>query len=399
MGTLFFYELKKIVNRKIMWIGMLISILLILFTVGSPLVGDYFVNGERIGSNYEMFQIDAAYQKALDGKVIDEALLLEMQEAYSKVPLDAEQYSLTEEYQKYARPYSAIYNYVRQVADLSGMEMLNWVVSTEDLHARRLANQETRWEEYLLSDVEKEFWREQETQIENPVVYRYGEGYYILFSAAYTVGLLTVFMVSVCLAGVFPEEHVRKTDQMILSSKYGRKDVFWAKFAAGVLVAFFMALVFVVIAFVMTLILYGLDGFDMAFQIIYAGSSCPISAGEAVLIIYAIVLCAGVFTGAIVMMLSEVLHSSVGTLAIAIGMIILPMMVTIPDEYRLLAQLWSYLPSDIVAGWSCFSPRTVVMFGTVFQAWQVVPVLYTVIGTIAAVATKRVFVKYQVSGR
>lgn len=247
--------------------------------------------------------------------------------------------------------------------------------------------------------MEKAFWREQEAQIETPVIFRYAEGYSVLFSAVYTVGLLAVFMVSVCLVGVFPEEHVKKTDQLILSSKYGRRDIYWAKFNVGVMAAFVMTLVFVLIAFVMAFILYGLDGFNMAFQVIYAGSSCPISAGWAVVIAYAIVLCAGTFMGVLVMMLSEVLHNSVGALAIAIGMIILPMMITIPEEYRLLAQLWSYLPSDIVEGWNCFSPRTAVMFGTVFQAWQVVPALYAVIGTLAAVVTKRVFVKYQVSGR
>ena len=157
--------------------------------------------------------------------------------------------------------------------------------------------------------------------------------------------------------------------------------------------------VFVLVTFVTAFLLYGTEGFDTAFQIIYAGSSCPISVGQAVLIIYGIILCAGIFIGVLVMTLSEVLHSSVGTLSIVIGLIVLPMMISVPEEYRLAAQLWSYLPSDIVAVWSCFSPRTVILFGTVLQGWQVVPVLYAVVGVIAAVVTERVFVKYQVSGR
>lgn len=201
------------------------------------------------------------------------------------------------------------------------------------------------------------------------------------------------------MAGVFPEEHVRKTDQQILSSRYGRQKVYWAKLCAGVVVTFCLALVLVVLTFVTAFGLYGTEGFDTAFQVIYAGSSCPISVGQAVLIIYGIVVFAGIFIGVFAMTLSENLHSSVGTLSIAIGLIVLPMMVSVPEEYRLLAQLWSYLPSDIVAIWSCFSPRTVVLFGNVLQAWQVVPVLYTVIGVMAAIVTERVFVKYQVSGR
>ena len=63
MRTLFFYELKKIVNRKILWICMLCGTLLLIFSVASPLIGDYIVDGERICSNYENYQKDVAYQK------------------------------------------------------------------------------------------------------------------------------------------------------------------------------------------------------------------------------------------------------------------------------------------------------------------------------------------------
>ena len=75
------------------------------------------------------------------------------------------------------------------------------------------------------------------------------------------------------------------------------------------------------------------------------------------------------------------------------------MLVYVPDEYRLLAQLWSYFPSDIVAVWSCFSPRTVMLCGKVWQSWQVVPILYAGIAGVASIVTEQVFVKYQVSGR
>lgn len=399
MATLFFYELKKIVNRKILWICMLCGVLLLAFSVASPLVGDYVVNGERLGSNYEEFQKDVAYQKGLDGRAIDEILLTEMQKAYEKVPLHDRKYSLTEEYQTYARPYSAIFNYVRQTTGLSGVDVMNLETSAKALKEMRLELKEIRWEEYYLSEVEKEYWRVAEEKIENPVVFQYAEGYSVLLSMAYTVGILSVFMVAICMAGVFPEEHVRKTDQQVLSSRYGRKKIYWAKLCAGTLVAFSMAFVFVLITFVTAFYLYGTEGFDTAFQIIYAGSSCPISVGQAVLIIYGIILCAGTFIGVLGMTLSENLHSSVGTLSIVIGLIVLPMMISVPEEYRLAAQLWSYLPSDIVAVWSCFSPRTVVFFGNVLQGWQVVPVLYAVAGVMAAVVTERVFVKYQVSGR
>ena len=249
------------------------------------------------------------------------------------------------------------------------------------------------------SEAEKEYWRAADEEIESPMVFHYAEGYSVLLGMAYTVGILSVFMIAICMAGVFPEEHVRKTDQQILSSRYGREDVYWAKICAGTLMSFSMAFIFVLLSFVTAFILYGAEGFDTAFQVIYAGSSCPISVGQAVLIIYGIVLCAGTFIGVLVMTLSENLRSSVGTLSIVIGLIVLPMMISVPEEYRVVSQLWSYLPSEIVAVWSCFSPQTVVLFGNVLQGWQVVPVLYAVVGAVSVIVTERIFVRYQVKGR
>ena len=144
---------------------------------------------------------------------------------------------------------------------------------------------------------------------------------------------------------------------------------------------------------------YGTEGFHGAFQLEYSGSSAAISVGEAVLIAYTMVLFAGVFMGALVMMLSEVLRSSVGTLAIATGIIVLPMFFSMPEEYRVLYQLWSYLPSDFVAVWSLFSPQMVILGNIVLPAWQAVPMLYMILGGVFAMVTKRVFVRYQVSGR
>lgn len=399
MSRLFVYELKKLVSRRVVWVSMVVSLLLCAITVCSPLIGSYYVNGEHIGSNYEEFQIDKAYQMALDGRVIDEALIAEMQEAYGKVPLEMEQYSTTEEYQKYARPYSAIFNYVRSVSGLSGAEVIQWAGSTEDLRSKRLENQEKRWEIYLLTDVEKDYWRAQEEKLESPVTFQYIGGYSVLISAVYTVGLVSIFVASICLAGAFPQEHVRRTDQLLLSSKCGRGEVYRAKFGAGILLAFGMSLIMVLFTLGLALSVYGAEGFHGAFQLEYSGCSAPISVGEAVIIAYTMVLFAGVFMGALVMMLSEVLHSSVGTLAIATGIIVLPMFFTMPEEYRLLGQLWSYLPSDFVAVWSLFSPQTVVIGKVVLQAWQAVPILYTALGVVFALVTKRAFVRYQVSGR
>ena len=399
MRIIFIYELKKIMYRKPFFVSMFISLAVILITVCAPLLGDYYVDGKYISSNYEMFQTDMTYQKALNGRKIDDVLLQEMQEAYTKVPLDKERYSLTEEYQMYARPYSAIFNTIRSLTGLAGTAVLMELDNAKDIYTMRMENLEREWESWLLSEKEKAFWKEQENQRESVMAFQYAEGYNILMSSAYTIGLLCIFIVSVCLANVFPDEHVRKTDQLILSSKYGRKHIFISKYLAGIVVAGMLSLIFILFTFGITFFVYGIEGFDASFQLIYAQSSCPITVGQAVLILYSMIFFASIFEGAFVMMLSEVLHNSVGALSVAIGIIILTMMISVPEEYRLLAQLWNFLPSNVVAVWGTFSRYLVNVFGNLYQTWQVAPIIYFILGTGAAYMTNVCLVKYQVNGR
>jgi len=335
----------------------------------------------------------------LSGRLIDDTLLKEMQEAYAKLPLDQEKYSHTDEYQTYARPYSTIFNTVRRLTGLVTKEVLTELDNEKDIYRVRMQYLERDWNALLLSEKEKAFWREQEEQRESPMTFRYAEGYNMLMMHANTIGLLCIFMVSVYLANVYPEEHIRKTDQLILSSKYGRGHTFLSKYLAGMFVAGMISLIFILFTFGVEFFIYGAEGFEVPLQLVYGQSSCQISVGQAVLILYSMILLASIFEGAFVMMLSEVLHSSVGTLSVAIGIIILTMMISVPEEYRLFAQMWNFLPSNVVAVWGTFSRYLVELFGNLYQTWQVVPVVYLLFGVGTTYITKISYVKYQVNGR
>ena len=399
MKSLFLYEVKKIAGRKIVVVGMVGAVFLILITFCVPLLGDYYVDGRRIGSNYEQFLRDESYAKILDGRKIDDALIKEMQEAYSNVDIEAYRYSLSDVYQKEARPYSKIFHFVRQYTGLSGALVIEDITGAEDAKVRRMSFQEEHWQDSLLTEVEKEFWRKQETELDYPVTYRYVTGYETLFDACYTIGIVGLFVIASCMSGIFPQERVRKTDQLLLSSKYGRKHLFRMKFMAGIFVSLLMITILVIAALLCSFFIYGLRGHDAAFQLYYVGSSLNISMGEAVLITYMIVIVAVVFMGALVMLLSEFLDSSVGTLAVATALIVAPMVISVPEEYRFFSQLWIATPGDIVAIWNIFDVRTIVLFGKVFMIWQVVPIFYLIISIFLAILGENHFVRRQINGR
>ena len=399
MKSLLIYEIKKIAGRRIVGISMVCAILLMLLSVCVPLWGNYYVDGVLISSNQEQFQIDAAYKKALDGRKIDDTLIKEMQNAYSVVDVEEYRYSLKDAYQENARPYSDIFHFVRQSTGLSGTAVVKLVTDAKDMKARRMVWQEEKWKDLQLTEDEKVFWRAQEAKLENPVTYRYVEGYSVLFDIAYTLGIVGLFVIAVCMSGVFSQEHVRKTDQLILSSRYGRNHIFYMKIFAGILVSFLMIGILVATTVLFTFFIYGAQGAKAAFQLYYVGSSLAISIGEAIFIVYAMEIVAVVFMAVLVLVLSELLHNGVATLAVATALIVTPMMVSISDEYRVFSQVWSMIPGDFVGVWSIFDERMVVLFGKVFPVWQAVPVLYFLISVGLVIIAKRHFIRYQINGR
>ena len=84
--TLFLYEYQKILHKKIVWISTLLCLIALVFSVCSPLLGTYYIDGKRISTNYQAYQTDKAYAAALNGRALDQELLEEAVNAYRKIP-------------------------------------------------------------------------------------------------------------------------------------------------------------------------------------------------------------------------------------------------------------------------------------------------------------------------
>jgi len=55
---------------------------------------------------------------------------------------------------------------------------------------------------------------------------------------------------------------------------------------------------------------------------------------------------------AFVMVLSELPHSNIATLAVSTGLLIMIMIVSVPEQYRVFAQLLDWLPWSSLKPWS-----------------------------------------------
>lgn len=398
-GTMYVFELKKIFGRKMVWITLLIMLVLCGVTVGGEVLGNYVVDGEVVDSHYHMMQTDRAYERALAGRKVDQALLAEMSEAYGRLPEGEERYTLTEEYQRYARPYSAVLHLVRQTMGIKMEEAIVWQADEDAFYAGRLAHEEEMWKAEYLTEEEKAFWRKKEEALAKPMIFAYDDGYSVLASAAYPIGLMALLLISISLSGVFPSEHDRRTDQLLLCSRLGKKQLYRAKMLAGISFAAFVSLLFSAVSIGISLAVYGADGYSAPAQLMYQTYPWDFTVGEAVLILYGLLLAAALLTSVFVMMLSGILHHALGTLAVMSGMILLTLFVNIPRQYVLASRLYGYLPCNLLREENAFDAGLVRLFGTFLTVWQATPLFYLLLGIVFWAAGSWLYKRYQVSGR
>ncbi|MBQ8233399.1 MAG: hypothetical protein IJZ34_15950 [Lachnospiraceae bacterium] len=399
LGRLFQFELKKLAKRKLLWITALVSLLCIGFTVTSGLFGTYYVEGEPVETHYQIFKTDQVYRKALSGRDIDQKLIQETVDAYMQIPVGVERYTLTQEYQTYARPYSDIFNLIRYWTGMELADIRNWEVDEDTLYIARTELLEKEWQAIPLTESEKEFWRNKENQMQIPFSYHYHEGYEIAMDSFLTIGVVMLFLVAICLSSVFSEEHTRRTDQLMVSSAKGKTTAYWAKILAGITISVAAATLMSLTTIFLCLSIFGAEGFGAPMQIYFTTYSYPLTMGEACLIAYGIIILTSNLAGVFVMVLSELLHSGVATLAISSGLIILGGMISMPVQYRILAQIWDWSPMAYLSTWNVFDPRTLTLFGQCFTSWQVVPAIYMLLSVVLAVGGKYIYQRYQVSGR
>lgn len=382
------------------WIAGAITLVLSLVGVCSDVIGKYYVDGAVYDTHYHMMETDREYARQLSGRKVNQALLSEMQDAYRKIPRNVARYSVTQEYQTYARPYSEIFQFTRKVLGISDWEeLLDWEVNEDALYAAFIQNIEGEGNGSFLTEGEKAYWTKKAAALDTPFVFGYAGGYQKLLYSCYGICYMLLFFIAVCLCDLFTREHILRTDQLLLSSRLGKGQIYWAKVLAGMSFVGGITLIMAAVNIAAALWLYGADGFGVMVQFSVYDYPLTLSMGRSVIMLFVLMLCAALVTGAFVMMLSELLHNATATLAVAGSIVFISMLVRIPAQYRIAAQLWTYLPSKLLDSNSIFSLWLVPVFGGYFTAWQAVPVLYIILGGIFLCCGMYAYRRYQVSGR
>jgi ABC-type transport system involved in multi-copper enzyme maturation permease subunit len=329
------FEYRKIFVRKSFYISAILALSVIILSCAASVLGNY---GENNESNYKAMQKDRSYARALSGRELDADLILEAAGAYAAIPNSLKRYTDTQEYQVYARPYSSIYglmgiyNSPSHKFELSDMQHMTRKQALSYYDVREIKLRQIL-ESLTMNEVSKKKLLLKDKEVQKPFILESVAGFEKYQAIMYTTGLITAFIIAVCLAPIFAGEYTSGADQLILPSKNGRRSLITAKILVGLSSSFFLCIIFSLTAYLVCMIIYGFDGFAAQHQLSLPLSPYPLTMVKLSFHLIGCVLFGNLLISAVTMLVSAYQKSPFGVIVTVSIFIIAPMFIHIPEAY------------------------------------------------------------------
>ena len=356
-GTLYGYELKKLLKRKLSWAAVLA---LTAFCVAGVVKVSITAKEARESA---LKAVDNFSGRTMDDAFIQE-ILEHMPDFSGMDVMERDIYLLTSD-----NPYISPYNRLAEI-----------LIEPENTTAERFYA--AQWEHTLsylehygrgsLSREEIAWWTEQAEEVPRPFAYQYPwPGATKLMDFCYTLlGLLPV-AAAVCVCTVFSEDRRTRADALVFTSRKCRTPLYLAKILAGALVSALVGAVMVGAVFISHLALWGWKGMDACAQMYWYTCPQAITVWDMLrpmlllLVLYAL-LCGGVS-----MLTAAVTRSSIVALAVPV------LLAQVLYRWQPMPYGWrGYLPGNLIGYSGVINVELVKVFNTYLTAFQFGPVLY-----------------------
>lgn len=416
LGILYQYEMKKILKRKMTWIAFIGAVLIMLIVCYEALLNNYSETNAQTGESVRFSAYDRVIQRGeqaekLNGRLIDDALLKEMQTAFAAVASQetmlengsmtgtmitavSENEAMEEKLAQQRRLYDAVYNYVRGVVGNNKVHTVDAAAFYDERQRTITAYEDTEF----LTGGEREYWRGHERQ--TPYPYYWDQGPSIMLACIKTLLALLALVIGMVFSGVFADEHMRKTDQLALCSRHGRGMLYRAKLLAAVTLG--VAATFIVggVTLVSFGILYGYGkNWNAPLQMHLETSPYALTMGEAIVIMLVLLLLSALLHSVLTLVLSAWTKSSVATMSLMTAYILGTVLISVPGQLRALSQSVSLLPAQLVRGTAFCDMRLVGGAGHYLTNWQTGMLLYPLLTLCLALLGSLIYRRWQISGR
>ena len=376
MLDLYRFELKKILTQKLLWI-LAAAILLGLAVFGVATEVRPTNSGLPMG---EVIALQREGSQELAGQTVDQAFLDRL------LPLFTDPEANTEAQLKY----NDFFNWLTLIL---GTAHRQEILQTDEARLY-----EALWHQLApdpqaagLTQEEIAHWTEQ-AQARH-------EGWQTAARGMEVMVFLEILFLAVVLAPLFPQEHLRRTDQLILSCRFGRGKAYAAKLLAGVTVGVGFTALLLLAYLGMLGLVYGLEGANVPALFTHLFPA-DLTIGEMVGILFLAALAAAVLVSVAVMLLAELTRNAIAAMAVVLGILLLTTMIyAVPENLRGLATLWYLIPSNFLCLSGAFRYPLLTLGEAAFPTWQVTPVVWLLLALVIALAGRWVYNRYQVGGR
>ena len=374
LRTIYKFELKKLFLAKVNLIGLIGSVMMLVFLAIAFIAEDQPAVREAA--------------RELDGRTIDGQFFEELKPAL-KVENGYALLQVKEGYEKYAPVLSIIRPISGDEIDFSRFQGMGFY----ELRKQRILQ---RLEKQGLTEEEKEYWAVLENKVKKPFVYHYHSGPASLLKSFQALGFFILLLSAIGLSGVYARETTDNMNQLLLCSRYGKKELYLIKFAAGMTWILVAAVLVILALLIPYSLVYGMEGVSEMLQLEKPLSMLPFTIGQILAICLVIYLLAAVFFAAVTMLLSVITQNALAVTCGLIGYLIVDIFAAVPDRFRLLQMIWSLRPNAILMNTGFVNYRLIHLGGHLFMNYQAAPVIYVTIAATAFVIGRWKYRRLQV---
>lgn len=379
-GELVKYELKKIFINKVTIIALILSTCLL---AGTSLIEYIFISPED--------RYIAKREGEIEGRFIDDKLIDDVADTATQFG------SLTEI--PGDNTYSHIGSYMNRalgtymnIEGISGEYELS-ELTEEQFYRTRESILEYLYDYFCLSDAEKEYWTSKEAQIPKPFMWKTNYGLYSMRANISASITLAIFLIGICLSGVYAGELSHRMEDLILCTKTGKETIAAAKLISGGLFSAVVGGILFIAVNSPHVIFNGFNGWDTACQLIIPFTSYPYTSGKMLLVCFGVYMLASVLAGAIAMFLSCVLKNMVASAGVICGTVFVDLFFTIPHRFRVLSQMRFLTPIQVLINGSMTDPRLVHIGEHFWGTYQTAAILYVVLICVFCMLTYQAYMR------
>ena len=377
------YEYKKLLKKRMVWITLAILCAGAVYAVLYPFFSMSVSSGETTYTYAEIQENDRNTANDFNGKKIDGSMMKELdsrdQSADRDVPDDMRVFAIS------IGSNGAINYQEDRIFDFK-----------EDIYGIRDQVLENRWEAGHLSEGEIKELRKKNENLKTPFTYHYAAGYKNIINLADIIAIMQTLFIAICIPLIFSEEHNRKTAQTSLCTKYGKNVLFGAKIFTGISFSVITTIALFLCILIPAAACYGTEGIHTQVQVFYPFLSWDLNMGEMLLVLLGLWIAAAVLQSAFVMFLAEKCRNNTVPMAVMVGVLIFTSFFNIPAQHKILAQIWAYVPVNMMRLPDAFGDMMISVFGKYYGVWQSAPLFYLILSATAVFAGSRVYRGFQV---